>query len=671
MQIRPFFFHLARPIQRYAVTALLLAAFLTVAALLMLIHLSDNGGPPQITVAQQNGKYDLASLTIPENAVVLLPPGETYYPLTYLAPDGINAALPENVAQYDGQRIDYLSQRFQIALPDTNEGYALIFSAEGRQAMRVYVNGKLSGQSGNPGTSKDSTEVGANGMIFFASPQNGKLDVILHIAQFHHYRYTRGVVPATLSLQKSSAGGWRAGAFDLNRQLLTIGALLCAAALLLFIYFLRWNAKATLYFALACIAMAVRESIQSATWLYFPVFSGNTAFLLKYLTVPLLTIFLSLYLGQLVSGVFLLWVKRITLAFSLAYGLCVLLGDSLFYTKVLLYYQILLVGCIITGVGGIFYQMRKPAPEQAAALFGIAVFFVATIWDVFFYSERFASVSKASVSNLAMLVFVLAETISIFLMNNRLIAEARQAEQALATEKAALESLSRMKTELLSNVSHELKTPLTVMSGYAQSSRQLFERPEEIDRREAIRKTEIISSEAERLSLMIGQVLDATRIEEGRMEVSPIPCHLDEIIHRAVDTYYPILNKNGNRLNIQLSNALPLVLADPARISQVIVNLISNAVRHTQNGSIIINAQLEDAYVKTVVSDTGAGIEEERLSLLFERYYSHGGSSTGTGLGLYICQYIVNAHGGSIQVESKLKKGTSVSFTLPISKACP
>ena len=148
------------------------------------------------------------------------------------------------------------------------------------------------------------------------------------------------------------------------------------------------------------------------------------------------------------------------------------------------------------------------------------------------------------------------------------------------------------------------------------------------------------------------------------------PCYVDEIIHGAVETHYPMLNKNANRLEIQIERGLPAVNADSARISQVIVNLISNAVRFTANGLITISAKREDAHILICVTDTGSGINREQLPYIFERYYhrqkSGGGQDTGTGLGLYICRNIVEQHGGSIWLESEEGRGTSVFFTLPV-----
>lgn len=248
--------------------------------------------------------------------------------------------------------------------------------------------------------------------------------------------------------------------------------------------------------------------------------------------------------------------------------------------------------------------------------------------------------------------------------------ELEKARKQLAAENAALEQINHLKTEFLGNVSHELKTPLTVMSGYAQTTKQLMEQPGEPKVGEVVRRMKLISSEAERLSLMVGQILDVTRMEEGRMSMESVPCYVDEIIHAAIETHYPMLNKNENRLEIRIEVGLPVVYADPARIAQVLINLVSNAVRFTANGLITVSAKYENNHILLCVADTGTGIAREQLPHLFERYTarqkSGSGQDTGTGLGLYICKNIVEQHEGKIWLESEKNKGTSAFFTLPV-----
>ncbi len=655
-------------IYRYRLLSIVLAAFLTTAALTALVSLDWLTGEAQksVTVTEQNGIYDLTGISNLEKTVIKLAPQAVYYPNTYLMPESVNTAIPESADRFEEIRADYLSQRFVLKVPESGGVYVMTFTLSGRHAMKVYVNGKLTAQTGQTGTTKEDTEVWENNITFHGAAAKGEIDILLHSAQFYHAK--RGASLAELSLSKTETDPFF---FSRIKGIAVTGAFLCAAVLLLGIYLTLSRTRATLYFALACLVMSLRECLQSQAWTYFPL-SGNLSFMLEYLSVVLLTIFLTLYLAQYATGIFLRVVQYTAVLGSLVYGVCVLLGDSLFYTSVLKYYQLLLVMCILPGLAVLFWNMRNPVKEQGAAMFGIAVFYLAALSDIVMYSDIFGDGPNIPVSEAAMLVFVLAQTVSLFQMNNRVLAQAKEAEQKLEAEKTALENLNRLKTEFLGNVSHELKTPLTVMSGYAQTTKQLAQRPDTLDGGEVARRMTLISSEADRLSLMVGQVLDVTRMGEGRMVMEPVRCYADEIIHAAVETHYPILNKNKNRLDIRIENGLPAVHADPARISQVIVNLISNAVRFTADGVITMSAKKKRGKILVCVSDTGVGITADRLPHVFERYgkkqKSGGGQDTGTGLGLYICKHIVEQHGGEIWLESEEGNGTSVFFTLPVAE---
>ena len=234
-------------------------------------------------------------------------------------------------------------------------------------------------------------------------------------------------------------------------------------------------------------------------------------------------------------------------------------------------------------------------------------------------------------------------------------------------EKEALEEADRMKTTFLSDVSHELKTPLAAMSGYAQNAEiELTNGGDSVQIQQSLKH---ISSEANRMALMVTQILDATRIEEGRMVLETAPLDIEAAAREAVETYFAVLNKNNNRLSIRIPLNLPKVTADPSRLQRVFVNLISNALKHTKNGTILIKAEEENGMVKVTVKDTGSGISPEDMAHIWERYYKGKHSETGTGLGLFICKFIIESHGGTITVESEVGKGTAFMFTLPCEPA--
>lgn len=256
-----------------------------------------------------------------------------------------------------------------------------------------------------------------------------------------------------------------------------------------------------------------------------------------------------------------------------------------------------------------------------------------------------------------------------FKLYNEQQRELEQARHKLAEENLMLERVSQLKTEFLANISHELRTPLTVVSGYAQTSRASLS---ELPGAETIADSmALIASETERMSLLIGQILDVTRIDENRMAFTPVSCSLTQVIQNTISTYYPVLNKNHNKLSLRIPMDIPTAFADPLRVSQVLVNLVANAIRHTSNGLITVSATALEDFIEIAVADTGEGIAPERLPLLFERYKSRDSAghavskSTGTGLGLFICKHIIDVHGGRIWVESHEGAGTTVRFTLP------
>ena len=229
-----------------------------------------------------------------------------------------------------------------------------------------------------------------------------------------------------------------------------------------------------------------------------------------------------------------------------------------------------------------------------------------------------------------------------------------------------LVKVNEMKTTFLSDASHELKTPLATMSGYAQNAE--MELANGGDTAAVQEKLKRISSEANRMALMVTQILDATRIEEGRMVLECAPCDIDSLVRETVETYFAVLNKNNNRLAIRIPIELPKVNADSSRLQRVFVNLISNAMKHTKNGTILIKAEEDKNFIKVTVKDTGSGISEEDMPHIWERYYKGKHSETGTGLGLYICKFIIESHGGKIWAESEVGKGTAFMFTLPLER---
>lgn len=231
-----------------------------------------------------------------------------------------------------------------------------------------------------------------------------------------------------------------------------------------------------------------------------------------------------------------------------------------------------------------------------------------------------------------------------------------------------LEDLERMRFEFLGMVGHELRTPLAAITG---SIVTLLDTSLELDQSEMRQFYRIIEEQSHYMRDLIGDLTDVARIESGTLDVTPEPAVVADLVDRARNI---ILNGEGeSNIHINLPRDLPRVLADRRRIVQVLSNLISNATRHSPEGSAIqVTAARENFHVVIWVANEGKGVPTERLPYLFRkfsRFEIEGGGleSKGPGLGLAICKGIVEAHGGRIWAESDGEDlGTRFIFTLPL-----
>ncbi len=230
-----------------------------------------------------------------------------------------------------------------------------------------------------------------------------------------------------------------------------------------------------------------------------------------------------------------------------------------------------------------------------------------------------------------------------------------------------LEVASRHKSQFLANMSHELRTPLNAILGYTELLQDNIygEMPEKA--RETMAR---IERGGRHLLALINDVLDLSKIEAGQLTLSLTDYSLREIIHTVVTAVEPLTAEKGLALRVTLEPDLPLARGDERRISQVLLNLVGNAVKFTDAGEVRIEARATDGAFLISVADTGPGIAVEDQARIFEEFQQADTSNTrkkgGTGLGLSIAKRIIALHGGRISVESTPGKGSTFSLTLPV-----
>jgi len=247
-------------------------------------------------------------------------------------------------------------------------------------------------------------------------------------------------------------------------------------------------------------------------------------------------------------------------------------------------------------------------------------------------------------------------------------------ELALANEKMAhlrrvAQDAERAKASFVANVSHEFRTPLNMIIGLVDLVTETPDIYGEGLPEPLMQDLGIVHRNCEHLSSMINDVLDLSQIEAERLTLHRDDVSLAELIERATEVVEPLLDKKGLDLIIQVEESLPLVDCDPTRIRQVILNLVSNAARFTEEGYIAVEAKEEAGHAVVTVRDTGPGIAAEHVERIFEPFRqapNQGGSSKGSGLGLSISKQFVELHEGRMWVTSELGRGSSFHFTLPL-----
>ena len=261
-------------------------------------------------------------------------------------------------------------------------------------------------------------------------------------------------------------------------------------------------------------------------------------------------------------------------------------------------------------------------------------------------------------------VFLFLALRRIYVDASALLRAREAAERSARVQVAALEELTRLKDEFVSQVSHELRGPISPIFGYAELLIEQKASPETVER-----YAKVIQEGAGRLQRLVDDLLDLSRLESGRYRLQREPVTIGELLDRCVRELRHLSTRHA--IVLEAPADLPTVEVDGDRISQVITNLVTNAVRYSPNGGEIrLRGADHDGAVVISVTDRGIGIPPDRIGRIFEKFYRVDNPTTravgGTGLGLAISRELVEAHGGSMWVDSTPGVGSTFSFTLPV-----
>lgn len=251
-----------------------------------------------------------------------------------------------------------------------------------------------------------------------------------------------------------------------------------------------------------------------------------------------------------------------------------------------------------------------------------------------------------------------------------LFRQIQRTARALEAELEQLKKRDHYRREFVGNVSHELKTPIFALQGYAETLLNgALDDP-------AVRRSfvEKIRRNANRLDRLAGDLMEIIRIETGELEMTFAPFGVSKLLEEAIEVLNPLASEKKVDIALDAEKNFPSARGDRERIQQVVVNLIDNAIKYSRkNGRVTVRTRRNKDEVEIAVEDTGIGIEASLIPRLTERFYrvdaGRSRNEGGTGLGLAIVKHILLAHGSMLQIESELGVGSTFAFSLPVGEA--
>lgn len=247
--------------------------------------------------------------------------------------------------------------------------------------------------------------------------------------------------------------------------------------------------------------------------------------------------------------------------------------------------------------------------------------------------------------------------------------ELRLVQAQLSRANAELQRLNRFKSLVLSMAAHDLRSPLTVVRGYADLLLKALDRGVAVDREAIV----TILSQANRQNEMITNLLNLDQIDRGQLVVTPIACDFVELVREVIKAVQPMAELNDVALGAELPGSAVMIQADPDRVRQILHNIIGNALKYTpEAGRVQIELQVDQAAAVLRVADTGPGMTPDQISHLFQAYYrtddARESQIEGSGLGLFIVKTLIDAQHGQVSVKSEIDRGTTFTVRLPLAE---
>lgn len=583
------------------------------------------------------------------------------WPERLYAPAELYRGFPRQSDTVDYSGVQYITHRLRLALPD-GVIYAITMTSADF-SMRIFINGAEIDSVGEPGTTRETTVSRVLEKTYVFTPVDGTVEIVIQAANFVHSK--AGCRPPVFYIGKHG---------DITRFVdagtsmgfLVTGCLLAGFFYHLGLFCLNRKRKPELVFAISCLLLTIMS--KKLYFLLFPAYDWFIGIRVEYAIHFLTFVTLTFFVETLHPRILHKPVTRVFYALAAVF-LLTLFSDPRVFTGLLVWFEIASAFMILYILARLAAALRGGTMKNWLSFAGVLALGLLGLNDMLYYRGIIVIPPISGqffLTPFGMVFFVFCYAIVLSIEHaetERAMRAAREAEQILAAENAALDRLNKMKTDLMATISHETRTPLAIMSNFAELVAMEL-RSKGLEEQTAA-DLDKISDEIIRIAGIMEEMQHLSLIKDNasRKEwVKP-----DDLINRIARLYAPIIERGGTRFDVELEDNVPPIFVNAGELTQVLVNLLQNARGHTENGRVRVGAKLSGELGETVVitvSDTGTGIPADFLPHAFDRRAHR--DEGGTGLGLSICKEIVEAHGGVISIESKEGHGTTVRFTLPV-----
>jgi two-component system sensor histidine kinase ChiS len=632
---------------------------------------SNPGGAPRAI----NGVLDLTDWDLKRDGIVKLEGEWEFHWQDHLSPrdfaqqftpqkDGLmNFPRVWNGYEVDGRKLPgYGYATFRLII-DTGSGIRKVGIRMPviESAYKLYVNGNLLLSCGEAGTIKEDTAPQILPKTAFLTFDRARIELILQVSNFHH---NKGGLRSHIEIgTHEQMRNYRERNIALD--LFLFGSLLFIGLYNFGLFVFRRKERSTLYFGIICSLFALRTALTGEVFLLslFPNFPYVLQLTIEHLILYLLLIVFPMFIAALFPDEISKIIVRFLQIYGTVISLFVILTPVQWFSQLLIIYQIIAILAIFYGAYVLVLAIARKRGSAVLITFGFLIWGAAAINDML---SNIGIIHTPEISSLGLFLFSIAQSFMLLSQFSRALTSVEQMSEKLVSQ-------DTLKDDFLTIISRQFRTPLNGLTGIAESlldgaAGKLPDR--------ANRDLSLIVSSARGLSNFVKDINDFSKLKNKDITLQLKPVDIKSVTDVTLELSKPTAGQKALTLINSIPPATPFVIADENRLQQILFNLISNAIKFTESGTVEVSARViggnpTPRLLEISVSDTGIGIPRNKIPKIFEPFENSDNSILrvygGAGIGLSIAKQLVELLGGSIAVESEPDKGSRFSFTLPLS----